>query len=48
MPTCGKPAAITALPQPANVSHAVPIASAVHLRMSIGWSPRPEKMVYFA
>src|SRR3954465_2254868 len=30
MPTCGKPAAITALPQPPNVSQKVPIASAAY------------------
>jgi hypothetical protein len=39
MPTCGNAAASTALPQPAKVSHAVPIASALHLRKSIGPSP---------
>src|SRR4051812_9654666 len=30
MPTCGKPAAITALPQPPKVSQNVPIASAAY------------------
>ena len=48
MPTCGKPAAMTALPQPANVSQNVPIASAVHLRRSIGRSLPASGMVYFA
>src|SRR6478672_8842576 len=35
IPTCGKPAAMTALPQPAKVSQKVPMASARHLRMSM-------------
>src|SRR6478735_11717077 len=35
IPTCGNPAAMTALPQPAKVSQKVPIASALHLRMSM-------------
>src|SRR3954467_229685 len=35
MPTCGKPAAITALPQPANVSQKVPIASAAYFFISM-------------
>ena len=30
MPTSGKPAAITALPHPANVSQKVPMPSAAH------------------
>jgi hypothetical protein len=30
MPTCGNPAAMTALPHPANVSQKVPIASAAY------------------
>jgi hypothetical protein len=33
MPTCGKPAAITAEPQPAKVSQNVPMASAANLRI---------------
>src|SRR3954451_5673487 len=41
IPTCGKPAAITADPQPANVSQNVPIASAVYfLIWSIPRLPR--------
>src|SRR5215469_6515602 len=36
MPTCGKVAAITALPHPANVSQNVPISSAAYFRASIG------------
>src|SRR5689334_8599655 len=39
IPTCGKPAAITALPQPANVSQNVPIASAAYFFMSISHLP---------
>ena len=35
MPTCGKPAAITALPQPPKVNQNVPIASAASFRISI-------------
>src|SRR5262245_48608234 len=35
MPTSGNAAASTALPQPANVSQNVPMASAAHLRISI-------------
>jgi hypothetical protein len=38
---------MTALPHPAKVSHAVPIASAAHLRMSIG-HPLLNPIVYFA
>jgi len=30
IPTCGKPAAMTALPQPAKVSQNVPMASAAY------------------
>src|SRR3954470_23556927 len=36
MPTWGKAAAITALPQPAKVSQKVPIPSARYLRRSMG------------
>src|SRR5580704_9736203 len=36
MPTCGKVAAITALPHPANVSQNVPMSSAAYFRASIG------------
>src|SRR3954462_7093498 len=35
IPTGGKPAAITALPQPANVSQNVPIASAAYFLVSM-------------
>src|SRR4051794_41745465 len=39
IPTCGNPAAMTAEPQPANVSQKVPIVSAVYfLIWSIGYS----------
>ena len=38
MPTSGKAAAMTALPQPAKVSQNVPMASAASLRMSIALS----------
>src|SRR4051794_23767189 len=34
IPTCGKPAAMTALPQPANVSQNVPMASAAYFFVS--------------
>jgi len=36
IPTCGKAAAITALPQPAKVSQKVPIPSARYLRVFMG------------
>ena len=39
MPTCGNPAAITALPQPANVSQNVPMASATYLREFMRFLP---------
>src|SRR5262245_9141812 len=39
IPTCGKPAAITALPHPANVSQKVPMASAAYFFISIDVSP---------
>src|SRR6266436_9359221 len=39
MPTWGKPAAITALPHPANVSQNVPIASAAYFFGSISGLP---------
>src|SRR6185436_9871400 len=39
IPTCGNPAAITALPQPPSVSQNVPIASALSLRKSMSSSP---------
>src|SRR6516164_556161 len=43
IPTCGNPAAITALPQPANVSQKVPIASAAYFLVSImGVTPDAE------
>src|SRR3954466_14145087 len=35
IPNCGKPAAITALPQPANVSQKVPMASAAYFFISM-------------
>jgi hypothetical protein len=35
MPTCGKAAAMTAAPQPPNVSQKVPIASATHFRITV-------------
>src|SRR5690348_2234659 len=38
MPTCGKVAAITALPHPANVSQNVPINSAAYFLASMGAS----------
>src|SRR3954466_9100178 len=40
IPTCGKPAAITALPQPAKVSQNVPMASAAYFFVSIRLLPR--------
>src|ERR1700752_4394808 len=39
MPTCGKPAAMTALPHPANVSQNVPMASAAYFFASMWVSP---------
>src|SRR6185295_14775787 len=39
MPTCGKPAAITALPHPAKVSQNVPIASAAYFFVVISRLP---------
>src|SRR5258707_14156628 len=39
IPTCGKPAAITALPHPANVSQKVPMASAAYFFLSMFRSP---------
>src|ERR1700744_5018623 len=39
MPTCGKVAAITALPHPANVSQNVPINSAAYFFVSIRVPP---------
>src|SRR4051794_35675875 len=39
IPTPGKAAAITALPQPAKVSQNVPIASAASLRVSMMYAP---------
>src|SRR6187397_2371564 len=39
IPTCGKPAAMTALPHPANVSQNVPMASAAYFFASIRLSP---------
>ena len=38
MPTPGKPAAITALPQPPSTSHSVPMNSAISLEAMIGVS----------
>src|SRR5579872_3480924 len=38
IPTCGKPAAMTALPHPANVSQNVPINSAAYFLASMGAS----------
>src|SRR5207344_3368676 len=46
MPNCGKPAASTALPQPANVSQKVPNASAPRRRgISMDCSSRSEDVV---
>src|SRR5260370_19022967 len=39
IPTCGKPAAITALPHPPNVSQNVPMASAASFFVSIDALP---------
>src|SRR5262245_41633269 len=39
IPTCGKPAAMTALPHPANVSQNVPINSAAYFRVSMKHLP---------
>src|SRR6476619_7491756 len=39
MPTCGKPAAMTALPHPAKVSQNVPIASAAYFFVFMWASP---------
>src|SRR3954452_25477872 len=39
IPTCGKPAAMTALPHPAKVSQNVPMASAAYFLVSTGCSP---------
>src|SRR5882724_1393141 len=39
IPTCGKAAAITALPQPANVSQNVPMASAAYFFVSMWHLP---------
>src|ERR1700743_3704418 len=39
MPTCGNPAAITALPHPAKVSQNVPIASATYFCAFMTFSP---------
>src|SRR5215217_7089688 len=46
IPTSGKAAAITALPQPAKVSQKVPMASAVHLRRSIALAPTASRGAY--
>src|SRR5438874_4980768 len=40
IPTCGKPAAMTALPHPANVSQNVPISSAAYFLVSMETPPR--------
>src|SRR4029453_706692 len=40
IPTCGKPAAMTALPHPANVSQNVPMASAAYFFPSMRCLPR--------
>ena len=43
MPTCGKPAAMTALPQPPKVNQNVPMASATSFLNSI--SPSFQKCI---
>src|SRR6267142_338751 len=40
IPTCGKPAAMTALPHPANVNQNVPMASAAYFFASLWLSPQ--------
>src|SRR4051812_38174558 len=45
MPTCGKPAASTALPHPPNTSQNVPKASAASLLPILQASERPEGII---